>query len=295
MLEALLRFISYTNESEEGVAIRSGGGYRGLPVSRLGGDLAHFLRDDSALAQLAETLAGAPEFALSDVTLLPPVVRPGKILCIGLNYRDHSKESGFEPPTYPAVFARFANSLVAHGDPLVRPDASDLLDYECELAVVIGRGGRHLGEDEALDHVAGYSLFNDGSVRDFQLKSDQWTMGKTFDHTGAFGPELVTRDELPPGARGLRIRTVLNGETMQEANTEDMIFGVARLVAILSEAMTLSPGDVIVTGTPGGVGALRKPQVWLKPGDECTVEIDQLGSLTNPVVQEAPRHLVPTT
>ncbi|MFD9702528.1 fumarylacetoacetate hydrolase family protein [Lentzea sp. NPDC059081] len=287
MLEALLRFITYTVGAEEGIALKSGEGYRGLPVSELGGDLPHFLRDDAALEELAKILETAPEIVLSDVTLLPPVVRPGKILCIGLNYVDHSRESGFEPPSYPAVFARFANSLVAHGDPLVRPDASDLLDYECELAVVVGKGGRHIRESEALGHVAGYSLFNDGSVRDFQIRSDQWTMGKSFDGTGAFGPELVTRDELPDGCRGLRIRTVLNGETMQDANTDDMIFGVARLVSILSEAMTLDPGDVIVTGTPGGVGALRQPQVWLEPGDECTVEIEQLGSLTNTVVQEA--------
>jgi hypothetical protein len=142
-------------------------------------------------------------------------------------------------------------------------------------------------KDEALGHVAGYSLFDDGSVRDFQMKSQQWTMGKSFDGTGAFGPELVTRDELPEGCRGLGIRTVLNGDVMQEADTADLIFGVADLVATLSEAMTLTPGDVIVTGTPDGVGALRKPPVWLKPGDECTVEIDRIGALTNPVVQEA--------
>ncbi|SFQ45515.1 fumarylacetoacetate hydrolase family protein [Actinomadura madurae] len=283
-----MRFITYTTGTEEGVAIKSGEGYRGRPVSELGGDLQHFLRSDADLADLGKTLDGAPELALPDVRLLPPVVRPGKILCIGLNYHEHSAESGFEAPSYPAVFARFANSLVAHGEPLVRPDASDLLDYECELAAVIGKGGRHIGEDEALDHVAGYSAFNDGSVRDFQIKSQQWTMGKTFDGTGAFGPELVTRDELPPGCAGLRIRTLLNGETMQEADTKDMIFGVAALVSLLSEAMTLDPGDVIVTGTPGGVGALRDPQVWLKPGDECTIEIEQIGSLTNPIVQETP-------
>jgi acylpyruvate hydrolase len=284
-----MRFSTYSADGAEGIAIRTAEGYRGHPVSRLGGDLMSRLHDDSALLDLADSLEDAPVLAARDVRLLPPIPRPGKILCIGLNYVDHSAESGFEAPTYPAVFSRFANSLVAHGEPMVRPDASDLLDYECELAVVMGRGGRHIREADALDHVAGYSLFNDGSVRDFQIKSQQWTMGKTFDGTGAFGPELVTRDELPRGCGGLGIRTILNGEVMQEANTKDMIFGVATLVAILSEAMTLSPGDVIVTGTPGGVGALREPQVWMKPGDECTVEIDRIGSLTNPVVQETPR------
>jgi 2-keto-4-pentenoate hydratase/2-oxohepta-3-ene-1,7-dioic acid hydratase in catechol pathway len=282
-----LRFITYKVGDEEGVAIKSEGGYRGLPVSKLGGDLQNFLHDDAALADLAKKLQRAPEFALSDVTLLPPIPRPHKLLCIGLNYIDHSKESGFEVPTYPAVFARFANSLIAHGAPIVRPNASDLLDYECELAVVVGKGGRHISEADALDRIAGYSIFNDGSVRDFQIKSQQWTMGKVFDATGAFGPELVTRDELPEGCSGLRIRTILNGEVLQDANTKDLIFNVAKLVAILSEAMTLIPGDVIVTGTPGGVGALRKPQIWMKPGDECTIEIERIGSLTNPVKQEA--------
>jgi 2-keto-4-pentenoate hydratase/2-oxohepta-3-ene-1,7-dioic acid hydratase in catechol pathway len=281
-----MRFITYRAGNDEGVAIKSRAGYRGLPISRLGGDLQSFLHDDTALANLADKLAGAPEFTLSDVTLLPPIPRPGKILCIGLNYRDHSQESGFEVPTYPAVFARFANSLIAHGDPMIRPNASNLLDYECELAVVIGKGGRHLEEQDALAHVAGYSVFNDGSVRDFQIKSQQWTMGKVFDATGAFGPELVTRDELPPGCSGLRIKTILNGAVLQDANTKDLIFNVAKLVAILSEAMTLAPGDVIVTGTPGGVGALRKPQIWMKPGDQCTIEIEQVGSLTNSVAQE---------
>ncbi|MDR3069759.1 MAG: fumarylacetoacetate hydrolase family protein [Propionibacteriaceae bacterium] len=277
-----MRFISYKSQNTEGLAFRDGESYRGLPVSVLDGDLSAYA---DRLDDLAAELEGAPE--LGDFTLLPPISRPGKILCIGLNYRSHSDEAGFEVPTYPTVFARFANGLVAHGQPLIRPNASTMFDYECELAVVIGKAGRHIAEKDALSHVAGYAPFNDGSVRDFQLKTPQWTMGKAFDATGGFGPELVTPDELPPGCSGLRIRTILNGETLQDANTADLIFPVSTLVATLSEAMSLEPGDIIVTGTPEGVGGLRNPQVWLKPGDECVVEIEQLGRLVNPVEQEA--------
>jgi 2-keto-4-pentenoate hydratase/2-oxohepta-3-ene-1,7-dioic acid hydratase in catechol pathway len=284
-----MRFISYRAAAQAGVGIKSEHGYRGLPIAELGGDLQSFLGRESGLTELARALQNAPEFALAEVTLLPPIVRPGKILCIGLNYRSHSAESGFEVPEYPAVFARFANGLVADGVPLVRPNASELLDYECELAVIIGKAGRHISEQEALAHVAGYSIFNDGSVRDFQMKSPQWTMGKAFDATGAFGPELVTGDELPDGCHGLRIRTILNGEILQDANTAEMIFSVPRLIAILSEVMTLDPGDVIVTGTPDGIGAFQQPPRWLRPGDECTVEIERIGTLTNPVVQEVAR------
>jgi len=281
-----MRFISYVRGTDEGVGLKDGDGYRGRPVAELGGDLQSFLARATGLSELAATLADAPRFDRGEVTLLPPVTRPAKILCIGLNYAAHSAESGFEVPTYPTVFARFGTGTVAAGAPMVRPHASDLFDYECELAVVIGTGGRHIGLADALDHVAGYSVFNDGSVRDFQMRSPQWTMGKAFDDTGAFGPELVTPEELPEGCRGLRIRTILNGEVLQDANTADLIFDVATLVSTLSEAMTLEPGDVIVTGTPDGVGALRDPQIWLKPGDEVTIDIEQVGTLTNPVVQE---------
>lgn len=281
-----MRFISYRDSRGLGIGVKDDSIYRGLPCGELGGGLKSFLGDAAALEALGAKLANAPAFALDTITLLPPVSDPDKIICIGLNYADHSAESGFEVPTYPTVFARFANSLIAAGDPLIRPNASDMFDYECELAVVIGKGGRHIDEAEALDHVAGYSIFNDGSIRDFQMRSPQWTMGKVFDRTGAFGPELVTPDELPAGGAGLQIRTILNGVVLQDANTRDLIFPVAKLVATLSEAMTLNPGDVIVSGTPGGVGAMRKPQVWMKPGDECTIEIEGIGSLTNPVAQE---------
>lgn len=281
-----MRFITYSSGGEEAVGLRTPEGYRGRSVAGLGGDLKSSLHDPAALGELARALVDAPVVTLESITLLPPIPHPDKIICIGLNYVDHSAESGFEPPSYPAVFARFANSLIAHGAPLVRPTVSDMFDYECELAVVIGRGGRRIVKEKALAHVAGYSLFNDGSVRDYQIRSPQWTMGKVFDGTGAFGPELVTTDELPEGCKGLGIRTVLNGEVLQSASIDDMIFDVATLVSLLSEAMTLAPGDVIVSGTPGGVGAMRKPQVWLKPGDDCAVEMDRIGSLRNPVAQE---------
>ena len=282
-----VRFITYADDGGEGIGLRDGAEYRGLPVAVLGRELKATLHDAAAMGALAEALSRAPRLDTDAITLLPPIVRPGKIVCIGLNYADHSAESGFAPPNYPTVFARFASSLIGHDAPLVRPNASDMFDYEGELAVVIGRSGRHISRAQALEHVAGYAVFNDGSVRDFQRRSPQWTMGKVFDGTGAFGPELVTADELPPGCRGLTLRTSVNGRTVQSALIDDMIFDVAALVSILSEVMTLSPGDVIVSGTPAGVGAARTPPLWLKPGDECVVEIEAIGRLVNRVVQEA--------
>jgi len=213
----------------------------------------------------------AEDIALSDVTLLAPVPRPGKIICIGLNYRAHAEEGGNPIPDYPAVFLRGATSLMGPGADMIFPICSDKLDYEAELAVVIGKTATNVGA-AALDHVAGYACFNDGSVRDYQRKSTQWTMGKNFDGTGGFGPELVTPDELPAGASGLRIVARVNGEVRQDSNTSDMIFDVATLIATLSEAMTLEPGDVIATGTPSGVGYARKPPAFLAPGDISEVE-----------------------
>ena len=224
-----------------------------------------------------------PTLALAELQLLPAIPRPGKIICIGLNYRDHAIEGGNPIPDYPAVFMRGTTSLVAHGEAILRPPVSAKLDYEAELAVVIGRAATRVAAARALDHVAGYACFNDGSVRDYQRKSTQWTMGKNFDRTGGFGPELVTADELPPGARGLRITSRVNGEIMQDGNTADMIFDVATLIEILSAVMTLEPGDVIATGTPAGVGYARKPPLFLKPGDVCEVTVDGIGTLRNPI------------
>ena len=266
---------------------------------RRNGIVQHGFRNGSSVAvQPAATSAvdlainpakssAAQELPLAAVELLPPVPRPGKIICIGLNYRAHAIEGGNAIPEYPAVFMRGATSLTAPGGPILYPDCSDKLDFEAELAVVIGRIASRVSAANALSHVAGYSCFNDGSVRDFQRKSTQWTMGKNFDGTGGFGPELVTPDELPLGASGLRLIARLNGQTMQDSNTADMIFDVATLVSTLSEAMTLEPGDVIATGTPSGVGYARKPPVFMRPGDVIEVEIQGVGILTNTVSRRA--------
>jgi acylpyruvate hydrolase len=215
--------------------------------------------------------------------LLPPLANPEKIICVGLNYRDHSAESGFKQPDFPTLFGRFNSSLIGHGAPLLRPPQSEQFDYEGELVAVIGKTARDVSEENALDHVMGYSIFNDGSLRDYQFKAPQWTPGKNFDDTGAFGPWLVTADELPKGCEGLKLETRLNGQVVQSASTSDMVFPVAKLVAIISSFLTLKPGDVIVTGTPSGVGMARKPQLWMKPGDVCEIEIENIGVLSNPV------------
>jgi acylpyruvate hydrolase len=239
------------------------------------------------LALRGTSLSAGQEAAIGEVELLPPVPNPGKIICIGLNYRAHAIEGGNAIPDYPAVFMRCTTSLAAPGGSMIYPECSDKLDYEAELAVIISKTARNVAAANALDHVAGYSCFNDGSVRDYQRKSTQWTMGKNFDGTGGFGPDLVTPDELPAGAAGLRIVARLNGEIMQDSNTGDMIFDVATLIATLSEAMTLEPGDVIATGTPSGVGYARTPPVFMRPGDVTEIEIECIGTLSNTVARRA--------
>ncbi len=218
-----------------------------------------------------------------DAKFLPLLTRPSKIICVGLNYADHTKESRYEQPEYPTLFLRVNTSLVAHNEPMARPRISDSLDYEGELAVIIGKGGSFISKDNALQHVAGYSIFNDGSVREYQFKAPQWTVGKNFDRTGGFGPDLVTADELPAGAKGLRLETRLNGEIVQSGNTNDMIFDVATLISIISEAITLEPSDVIVTGTPAGVGWAREPKLLMRDGDVCEVSIENIGTLKNTI------------
>ena len=231
-------------------------------------------------------MPGAREIAAADVRFLAPVPRPGKLVCIGLNYRAHAAEGGFAVPDYPAMFLRTTTSLAAPGAPLILPACSEQLDWEAELAVVIGRTATDV-RDNPLDYVAGYCCFNDGSIRDYQRKTTQWTAGKNFDQTGTFGADLVTPDELPAGASGLRITARLNGEIMQDSNTGDLIFDVATLITTISQAMTLEPGDVIATGTPAGVGHARKPPVWMRVGDTIEIEIEGIGRATNRIARRA--------
>ena len=284
-----MRFASFTESGVNGLAVRTkAGGWAGLLENADGfpGSLETLLSRGDSLNDAAAILGRGKPVDLDRVTFRPVLSNPGKIICVGLNYADHSAESGFKQPDYPTLFGRFNSSLIAHGAPIVRPKLSEQLDYEGELVAVIGKGGRNIPKARALDHVAGYSIFNDASIRDYQFKSPQWTMGKNFDDTGAFGPSLVTSDELPPGCLGLKLVTRLNGQVVQSAMIDDMVFDVATQIALVSEAITLSPGDIFVTGTPSGVGLARKPPLWMKHGDICEVEIDQLGILRNPVVDQ---------
>lgn len=238
------------------------------------------------LLRLAEQSANAGWKNMADVKLLPAIARPGKIICVGLNYADHAKEGGNARPDYPAFFFRGASSMVAHGQPMLLSSASDKFDFEAELAVVMGKTVKHATPGNALDAVAAYACFNDGTFRDFQRRSSQWTIGKNFDATGSFGPWLVTPDELPAGAVGLDICSRLNGKLMQHSNTRDMLWSVAELIVILSECLTLEPGDVIATGTPAGVGYARTPPVFMAEGDTIEIVIDGLGTLSNSIEPE---------
>jgi 2-keto-4-pentenoate hydratase/2-oxohepta-3-ene-1,7-dioic acid hydratase in catechol pathway len=225
--------------------------------------------------------------SLSEVKFDVLIDQPGKIVCLGLNYADHAKEGGNARPEYPSFFMRGPSSLTAHLAPIIRPSVSDKLDYEAELAFIVGKKARNLTKENALDCVAGYSIFNDGSLRDYQRKTSQWTIGKNFDQTGAFGPWLVTPDELPSGAHGLQIQSRLNGNLMQNANTKDFLWGIAETIQLITECMTLEPGDVVITGTPAGVGYARTPPVFMKPGDVCEIEIEGIGVLQNSIKDQS--------
>lgn len=286
-----MRLVTFVRDGAAVPGLRDGDSIVDLSraAPELAGDWAGILAAGALQEAQARAAAAGPEARrpAAGLTWLPPIPRPPKILCIGLNYRSHAEELGMAIPEHPIVFARWPASLVGHEAPLVRPKASQQFDYESELAAVIGIGGRFISRARALDQVAGYAVFNDGSLRDIQFQTSQWTLGKNFDASGAFGPEIVTADELPPGAAGLAVRCRLNGETVQDGNTDDLIFDVAQLIEEISAVMTLEPGDVIATGTPPGVGVGRRPQLFMKPGDLCEMAIEGIGILRNPVIAEA--------
>ena len=255
-------------------------------------DLGEVLRrqngDLSPLKEAAKRAGATARRPLKGLKYGLPVARPGKVVCLGLNYLEHVKEGSQRDniPKFPTIFFRVNTSLVPHGQPIVRPKASETLDYEAELIFVIGKRAKHLTMDNAYSCIAGWSCGNEGSVREFQRKTTQWDMGKNFDRTGGFGPWMVTADEVPPGGKGLKIQTRLNGQTLQSDNTDNMMFPVAETLVYLTQGITLEPGDIVFTGTPSGVGHPRKPPIWMKPGDTCEIDIEGVGVLANPIVDE---------
>ena len=286
-----MRFVSFKKDGKNKLGVRTAAGLVDLSLvdKKLPSDLKELIRQGKGALQRAGRAANkAPSKALvkGRVNYLMPIQNSDKIFCIGLNYKDHAAEANAKIPTYPVVFTRFSSSLVPHKQPIIRPKASKHYDYEAELVAVIGRRARNIKKSEALDYVAGYSVANEGSIRDYQMKGPQWTMGKNFDRTGSIGPDFVTADELPLGAKGLGIQCRLNGKVLQDSNTREMIFDTKTLVYEIARAITLEPGDQILTGTPAGVGFVRKPPIFLRQGDSCEIEIEGIGILSNPVKNE---------
>ncbi len=286
-----MRFVAFKKNREARLGVRTDAGVVDLSAvdESLPTDLKQLLAMGKGAMQRAGRAARkAPEEAIvkGRISHLPPIQEPQKMICVGLNYKDHAAEAGLKPPTYPVLFVRFPTSMVGHGQPLIAPKASRRFDYEAELVAVIGSKARNVKKSEALNHVAGYSIFNEGSIRDYQMKASQWTVGKNFDATGSFGPEFVTADELPTGGKGLGIQCRVNGKVLQDSNTKEMIFDVKTLVYEAARAFTLLPGDIIITGTPAGVGFVRKPPIFLKEGDTCEIEVEKIGILSNPVKKE---------
>jgi 2-keto-4-pentenoate hydratase/2-oxohepta-3-ene-1,7-dioic acid hydratase in catechol pathway len=277
-----MRLVSFLRDGRPACGVVVGGGVADL-TARLG---VPSLRALLAAGRLAEAAAQRePDLPLDGLAFAPVIPDPDKIVCVGLNYRDHVAETGRTVTEKPALFVRFAGSQVGHGRPMIRPRVSTEFDYEGELAVVIGTGGRHIAAADALGHVAGYACYNEGSIRDWQRHTSQFLAGKTFASTGAFGPWLVTADEIPDPSR-LTLETRVNGQVVQRTTTDLMITPVPQLIEYISTVLPLLPGDVIVSGTPGGVGAKRNPPLWLKPGDVTEVEISGIGVLRNPVEAE---------
>ena len=254
----------------------------------LGAVLSHYAGDLSPLADLARKASASARRPLAGITYALPVARPGKIICLGLNYLEHVKEGRYADnlPKFPTLFARGLNSLVPHQQPLIRPLLSETFDYEAEMVVVIGRRAKHMTLENALSCVAGYTCGNEGSIREFQRHTTQWHMGKNFDRSGSMGPWVVTADELPPGGKGLKIESRVNGKVMQSDNTANMMFPVAETIVYATQGITLEPGDLLLTGTPSGVAHARKPPAWMRHGDVCEIEIEGIGILRNPIEDE---------
>lgn len=256
-------------------------------------DLGAWLRrhdgDLAALAALAKKAPASARRPLAGLKYGLPVARPGKILCLGLNYMDHVKEGRYADnvPKWPSLFFRVLSSLVPHEAPLIRPMASEQFDYEAEMVAVVGKRARHLTLDNALDCIVGYSISNEGSIREFQRHTTQWTAGKNFDRSGSFGPWMVSADALPRGGKGLKIESRLNDRVMQSDNTDNMMFPLAETLVYVTKGITLDPGDIILTGTPSGVGHVQKPHpVWMRAGDVCEIEVEGIGVLRNPIEDE---------
>lgn len=278
-------------ETSEGSAVFAVVGEKAVNLTALspsvGSDLMGLIADPSLADALTNQIAAAHTIPVASITPALPVAAPGTIICMGLNYTDHIKEGGYDIPEYPALFMRGKNSIMAAGKPMVRPSCSETLDYEAELMLIVGKGGRHISKEAALDHVFGYTVFNDGSVREYQRKTHQWTPGKNFDDTGAIGPFTVTPDEVPAGAAGLKIESRVGDEILQSSNTANMIWDVATVIATISEYTTLEPGDLIAMGTPPGVGHAKKPNPrWLRPGETVEIEIEGIGICASPVIDE---------
>jgi len=283
-----MRLLTFEHRGVRRVGVRSGQGVVDLNLVDAGipPDMRGLLSggDDVMCAARAALARGDGVIPASEIRVLAPITDPEKVVCIGLNYLDHAKECGMPIPEEPVVFSKYPTTIVGPGEEVVKPPETQKMDYEVEFVAVVGKGGRRIPESEALDHIAGYTVGNDVSARDYQLEKPQgqWMMGKTFDTFAPIGPEIVTSDEVGD-PHNLDIRCTLNGETVQESSTNQLIFGVDKLVAYLSHVFTLTPGDLIFTGTPGGVGMGRSPQLWLKPGDRVACEVDGVGRLENPV------------
>lgn len=279
-----MKVVSFVRNGKSSYGVVSGDGIvdMGAKLGSKYPDLVAVLKA-GALAEVEAAAKGAAaDMKLEGTTLLPVVPNPGKIVCVGVNYDEHRREMGREPPGHPTIFVRFPESQVAHNQPLLKPAESDKLDYEAELAVIIGKRGYKVSEEKAFDIVAGYSCYNDGSVRDWQTHTGQFTPGKNFVATGGFGPWMVTADEIPD-AQALEIQSRLNGQVMQKSNTELMTFNIRKIIKYVTTFTPLEPGDVIATGTPGGVGTKRNPPVYMKDGDIIEIEIEKVGLLRNPV------------